>query len=182
MSDTDDDSDPLDGAAIGETRTVRESKTLHGINFEPLVYAGSDRQGMAEIVDVEIVKDDRDGYCDDIRVTWEGDITKTLPPRWDQCNEPRTEKEHKTAKRKKWIGRVITAVAAILPVAIAVAITIPVTERVFDGSLTINGEPMTMPSVWEILPMLGLILLLVGIIFWGVRGGLPRPGPGGRRV
>lgn len=165
------DADPLEGADVGETRTVRETKTLHGINMEPDVYYGSDRFGETRIADVEVVRGD-DGEADDIRVTWEGDVTKALPRRWDYCREPRTAAEERAATRKKWLGRAAKAVGFLLPVGVATLVASHVMNGL-SGDLTINGEPMVAPTAVELVPLVVMVMGLAAFFAWAVSGGIP---------
>lgn len=161
--------DPLDGADVGETRTVRRSKTLHGINFEPCEFYGSDRQADIRITDLEVVEDEREGYADDVRITWEADLTKRLPRNWDRHTEPVTAGEKRQQRRKKWLGRIAQAAALAIPFGIASAIA-AYTAQGLEG-MTINGEPMTVPPFVELLPALLLVFGLAGLIMWTIRGG-----------
>jgi hypothetical protein len=56
MSGQSGDDDPLEGADIGETRTVKREQTLHGINYTPNEYFGGDRNSDVELTDVEIIE------------------------------------------------------------------------------------------------------------------------------
>jgi len=167
-----DEIDPLEHAALGETVTVRKSKTLHSINFTPDEYFGSDRfPDHIEIVDVELV--DSDGAeAKDIRVTWEGEVTKQLPLHWDYHREPVTAAEKREARRKRWMKRL----GGVAPVAIMFGLVGVVSVTVMDelaGSMTIDGEPMVVPSNIEMAAMLGLMFVLALIIQYGVKGGFP---------
>lgn len=173
-----DDQDPLEGADVGETRTVRRSKTLHGINMEPMEFFGTDRQADIRVADLELVEDD-EGDLHDVEITWEADLTKNLPRRWDRCTEPRTEGEEKQARRRKWLNRISRASAVILPLVVSYAIGIHVVEGAFEN-ITINGEPMG-PVTWmDMAPTLGLVAVLTLILYYGLRGGLPRRAGVGR--
>ena len=171
MTDTDDD--PLAGAAIGETRTIRRSKTLSGIDLEPREFWGSDRQRDVSIADVEIVSDEHDDDIDDIRVAWEGEVTKTLPPRWDQCNEPRTDDERRDERRTRWAKKIIAAALLLVPIGIASVATYYLMQGL-SGSMTINGEPVTAPTPVELAASFALLMGITLVILWGIKGGLPR--------
>lgn len=158
------DEDPLRHADVGETKTIRQQKTLHGINFEPDVFYGSDRFGDARIVDVEILEDDRDGYADDVRITWEGEITKRLPERWDYCRQPRTDAERSAARRKKWIRRITRAAPLMFGVLLAVAIGTAVMGGLAD--VTVNGDPLVALSIYNFIGILAFVLGFAGFIAW----------------
>lgn len=166
-----DGGDPLDGADVGETRTVTRSKTLHGVDFEPREFYGTDRQRDIRIDDISVVGDDQ-GEPRDVEITWEAELTKCLPPRWDHAREPRTEAEEKQARRRKWMRRGISAVAALLPLGLVTVVTFHLLNAL-SGDLLINGEPMGPVSFVDILPALILVFGIAALIIWGVRGGFP---------
>jgi hypothetical protein len=159
MSGTD---DPLDGADVGETRHVERSKHFHGINFEPREFYGSDRLGDASITNIEIVENG-DGKADDFIVTWEGDVTKTLPRRWDECREPRTAEEEANAQKRKWLRRGIQTIS----VAVSMAIAVGVSHYLMSGlDLTMNGVAVGAPSAGMTLSIFVLLMLMFSIIRW----------------
>lgn len=167
----DENTDPLNGKDVGETVTVTESKTLHSINFTPDVYFGSDRFGDVEISDVEVIEGD-EGEAEDIRITWEGDITKQLPRRWDYHRDPVTQEEKSQQRKKKWLSRGAAALSLIVPSAVAVFIATRVMNSI-AGKMTVNGQAMTAPSTAETATVMGVILLLAAVIVYGMKGGLP---------
>jgi hypothetical protein len=159
MTDSD---DPLDGADVGETRHVERSKHFHGTNYEPREFYGSDRLGDPKITDIEIVEGE-DGNADDFIVTWEGDMTKTLPRRWDSCREPRTHEEETQARRRKWLRRGIQAVSVAVPMAIAVGVS----HYLMQGlDLTMNGVDVSAPTAGMTLSIFILGMLMFAIIRW----------------
>lgn len=163
--------DPLDGADIGETATVSETVDLYGINMAPDVFFGSDRFGDADIVDVEIVETDGEDY-NNIKVTWEGEMTKQLPLRWDYHREPVTEEEKRVASRRKWLYRGGRAAAVLIPMGLATWLAAVMMRRV-SGEMTINGEPVVAPTFAEMLPAMAAVLLLSALIMYGLKGGFP---------
>lgn len=161
---------PLDGADIGETRTVRESVELYTIDFKPDVYFGSDRIGRATAAGVEVAEDE-DGY-ETVVVTFEGEITKALPRRWDWCREPRTATEKKAQRRKRWLGKAATAFGVLLPLGIATGFTYLLMGRM-EGR-TIETGPMQPPGLEFYAGLIAFILFLL----WAI----PKlPGAVGRR-
>jgi len=154
MSDT--DSDPLEGAAIGEKRTVQRSKTLHGINFEPREFVGSDREADVEIADVEVIKGG-DGECDNVKVTWEAEMMKTLPRNWDTWEKPDTQ--------NVWVSRLAKVAAIVLPLGLAIGVA----HFLMQGlarRLTINGEPFVYgPSMMFPIVVLFVIVVVLGHYF-----------------
>lgn len=173
MSTTDDNRDLLRHADVGTTVTHRESKTLHSINYTPSSYFGSDRLvGDIDIVDVELIETDDNSCGPDIKVTWEGEVTKKLPPRWDRHTEPRTDTERRRDRRRRWGGIAIRVVAFFAPLVAAFWLTMETMERL-AGSMTIKGEPLAVPPTTDIVVMFGLFGGLAAIIFWGLNGGFP---------
>jgi hypothetical protein len=172
-------SDPLAGAAIGETRTVRTSKTLYSIDLTPDEYFGTDRfPDHIDIADVELVETDDMSCGPDIRITWEGEVTKQLPSRWDYHREPVTEEEKRTARRKTWAKRLGSVGITVGTLAFTGWIAAHVMQQ-FAG-VTINGEPMTVGSPTEIFVSMVPLLLVAALIAYGIQGGLPGM-VGGRR-
>lgn len=177
MSDTETETardDPLDGAAVGETRTVRKSKTLSGINFEPRAFYGSDRQGRPRIVNVEVVTDEHDDDVDDVRVTWEAEMTKCLPPRWDECDEPRTPKEARHERRSRWIGRVMGVISGMVPFVIAALIGLTTTNALADRSSNVEAVSITFS---DLIILIGFVTAFVYVVYLGVQYA---PGTAGR--
>lgn len=168
-SDTDDD--PLDGAPIGQTETVTETQTLRGINYVPDEFFGHDRFGEFGIADVEVIES-AEGDVDDIRVTWEGEMTKQLPRRWDQHNEPVTDEEKQQARRRKWLGWLSRAAVFVVPLGLISTIAVKLTQEV-SRELVINGEAATPPSMIDAVPVFILVLVMAGIIHIGIEGGFP---------
>jgi len=167
-----DDSDPLDGADVGETKTVRNTSQLWLGRLASEDGAGSDRFADHRLVDATVVTDE---YGDEmLRVTVESDVTKRLPHRWDTCREPRTDDERASQRRATWVRRGITAVATAIPLAIGVVVTNAVARSM--GSVTMNGETVTMPTGVELAPVVAIVAIVVAIVY-GIRY-LPRPGPG----
>lgn len=169
---TDDTDDPLDGADVGETRTVRRSTTLHGIDMEPQEFWGSDRLADRRIADAEVVENS-EGDPIDVALTWEADLTKTLPPRWDYCRDPRTEEEEAAARRKKWLGRSKKAVGfAVVPLVAwlpAMWFTSQLTQN-----MTINGQPIGPVGPTEVVISLAILAIAIVVTLFGVYGSLPR--------
>lgn len=165
------DDDPLDGADVGETRTVRRELYLHGVDMEPVEFYGMDRSADIRIADLEVCENS-EGEPRDVRITWEADVTKHLPPRWDQATEPRTVEEMRVARRTRWLKTAARALAVLLPVGIALGVAYWMMQGL-DGSVTINGEPLRPPPVLETLPVVLLVVVIVWLISWGVRGGFP---------
>lgn len=170
-------SDPLDGAAIGETVTIRESVDLPVINFSPDVYFGSDRFGDCDVAGLELVED-ADGH-EAVRVVFEGEVTKQLPRRWDYHREPVTAEEKRAHWRKTWLKRAGQAAAFVLPFAFAGLIA----TRVMNGlaGVTLNGEPMAPASGTDIWLSVVPILVVAALIAYGLQGGFPGTVRGGHR-
>lgn len=166
--------DPLEHADIGTTHTIRKSKTLHSINYTPDEFFGSDRfPDHIDIVDVELVETDDMSCGPDIKITWEGDVTKRLPRRWDYHAEPVTDAERKQARRVKWARRLITPAITLGTVVFAVFLATEVTRRA-AGQMTINGEAVAAPSFASVVPSVVVLALLAWMIVYGLKGGFPR--------
>lgn len=164
--------DPLEGADVGETRTVRRSRTLNPIDLQPSAFWGTDRQGEARIVDVDVIQDEDHAFADEVRITWEANLTKKLPRNWDKAKEPRTEAEEKSARRRKWIKRIAGTVAVVLPFGVVTAISMYLTRSAL-GEISINGEPMTAPTWPEMLPVAVPLFLVAMVLYYGLGGGFP---------
>lgn len=163
--------DPLQNADIGETVTVRESKTIHSIDITPNVFFGDDRFTDVEVSDVEIVEGA--GESGDIRITWEGDVTKQLPSRWDYHADPVTEEEKREARRKRRF-RIFARVASIMfPIGAATIIAAHVFNKLAE-SMVVNGQPIGPVTAANILPSVAIIMLVSAVIIYGLNGGLPR--------
>lgn len=150
--------DPLEGADVGETRTVNRETTVPGIDLEPREFWGRDRQRELSNVDVDLVQNDEDDIPD-VKVTWEAEVTKNLPPKWDQCNEPRTPEEERQERRWKWISRGVKAAGVLLPLAGAAWLATYLTNATLAG-MTIDGEPVSPVGVEAALPVIALAVLM----------------------
>lgn len=174
---TSDSDDPLEGAAVGETRTVTHEETFLGVDFEPREFWGTDRVSDASIQEVEIIE--HDDRADDLRVVWEGEVTKTLPRNWDDVSQTPPTASEKTARR---LARYASKLIPVVVVAGAFALAMNITNAVFEGAdISVNGEPIVPapePSIWITVALFGL---LGWIIIYAVSGGLPRPTGGNRR-
>lgn len=175
---TNDDTDPLGGADIGETHTVRESVELHTVDFEPGVYYGSDRFGRASVERIEVTENE---YGDEtVVVTFEGELTKALPPRWDEYREPLTDAEQQAARRKVWLGRLGNAAAIVVPMLGASVLANHLMQAI-SGDMTVNGEAVTAPGTGEMAMITGAMLVLAAVVFYAANEVLPPRVVGGRR-
>lgn len=170
--------DPLDGADVGETRAVRESVDLHTAEFRPAAFYGTDRIGTGDVAGIEVVEDE---YGDEVvRVDFEGDLTKALPPRWDYCAEPVTEEQRRSERRWRWASRLGRwgVHAAMFGVSVLIA------HRLMQdvaGKLTVNGEPMHAPTLPELAAPFAVLFLLLVVFEAVVIPRLPRRASGGWR-
>lgn len=149
--------DPLDGADVGETRTVRESVDLYTVDFEPDVFYGSDRFSDTEIADVEVAENEHGDRK--LVVTFEGEVTKALPRRWDRAREPLTEREERTARRREWVMKALATGGLLAP---AVVATVVATWAMDAGDMTVNGEPMQAPGI----EFFGAFFVFVFVVLW----------------
>ncbi|MFW6382890.1 MAG: hypothetical protein ACOCZD_02500 [Haloferacaceae archaeon] len=167
-----DNTDPLDGADIGETETVTVRRRLWVGDLESDACRGSDRIADSEVVDTEIVVNDGEEY---LAVTIESDVTKRLPRNWDTCREPRTHSERVAARRRRWRRRAGTAI----PLVAAVALSFAITSQVYPAfAATMLVE--TMPTFWEIAPATAVIVAIATLITLYMSGdpAAPRFGTG----
>jgi len=172
-----DSDDPLENAPIGETTTQQFEQTLDC--FGPLYreFGGSDRDFDADVADIEVVDT---GYgTPEIQVTWEADVTKTLPRHWFSLS--RTPSESSSDLHSK-LSRYDTAIVSAGTIAFTSVVVAVITNNVLESmaGTTINGEPITVPpdvSIWLAVFSAGIFLW---IIRWAVSGGLP-PQMGVRR-
>jgi len=153
--------DPLEDAAPGETVRVVESKELHEVNYTPRVYFGTDRDASdIELANAEIVDGD-DGEGQMIRLTWEGDVTKTvprLPAWWDDGlgfdpDDGTVASERPTPLR--W--QAVKAGVLAAPFVIATGVT-EFLMRSISGEMSINGEPMVYVP-WTIVIVMTLVMM-----------------------
>lgn len=166
--------DPLEGADVGESKFVSETRTIHAIDLQPDAFRGSDRFGEVTVGDIEVVEDE---YGDDeIQITLEGEVTKQLPARWDYHREPVTEAEKIKAKRRTWSRRVGRAVATLVPIGIATVASWNVMGAL-RSDMTINGEPVAAlePQVFYLL-FVFMVLAASAIYLWlpGIAGSSQR--------
>jgi len=148
--------DPMDGAAVGETRTLTHEVDIYPVDYEPREWFGDDRnREQLRIADTEAVTDE---YGDEqLRVTFAADVTKQLPESFDTV----ASVDSVTPPEPTLWDRVPTEV---VPVLVGIGVSGAVGYTVM-GSLsnaaTINGEPVTAPS-----PMAMIIMMaLIGIVY-----------------
>lgn len=165
-----DDTDPLRHAAVGETIKVEESRVLHAINYEPDEFYGVDRERKdIRISDLEVIETDTG---EDIRITWEGEVTKTLPPRWDYRDEPVTDSEKARERRQKWISRGLTTLGLVVPLVVSTFVASTLMNAL-DGQMTINGDPFTAPPTFVPVLVVAMLVFLAWVVQWAAKGGIP---------
>ena len=169
-----DATDPLEGADVGETETVTETRELWLGALASDDTRGSDRFADHRVSGVEVVTDE---YGDEmLAVTVASETTKRLPHRWDYAKEPRTESEQAAAGRRRWIGHGITAGVTAATFGIGVAVMDRVAESM-AGDVTINSEPVVLPTGAELIGPLLVIFAIAALVISAIRV-MPRPGPG----
>lgn len=168
------DDDPLDGADIGDTATVREESEIWvGDGLTNQFSVGTDRFADTEVVDMSVRIDEYGEQY--IKVTTESKVTKTLPRKWDQCKEPRTASERRQRRLATWGSRI----AQLLPIPVTLGIGLAVTHRVMsrlDGEVMFGGDPLTYSAI-DLIPVVMIVLISVAVVFAVPR--LPRPAPRG---
>jgi hypothetical protein len=153
-----DDSDPLEGADIGETRRV-ESTGEHSLWSSTAVdpFVGFDRDATnIEIESAEIVGEEGN---ERVEITYAADVTKTLRPHWRDGLDKEPDKsvggvKSERASRVQRIGGLLLGAAVSIGVGVAVM-------RHVTGSLA--GKTVTFgpqPSLMDIAPAVGTIGLL----------------------
>lgn len=168
--------DPLDGADVGQTETVRETVEMSVWDMTPCVYYGDDRRSDVTLEDVEVVGD---GDNERVVLTYSGEVTKVLPRNWDYSREPLTESEARSQRRKKLLAKAAGVVSVLVPVVMATWISAHI-MRAVAGEFTINGQPMPAISMTETFMIATAVLALSAIIGYGVQGNFPRVA--GRRI
>jgi len=173
------DDDPLDGAAVGETRTDEHTVTLSTVTYTPSEWYGTDRDVEMSVADVEIVDADHPDDPECVKVTYEAELTQHLSHNWDYCKEPRTEteeqREQKRQWRKKWGRRVSLAIGTLIPIVVTVFVTDGIMSRVSgEGPF----EEVAAPGLGEIIGIVGFLLLFALFALWAIQR---LPAPGSRR-
>ena len=155
------DTDPLEGAAVGETRTVRV--TDHDSPWYRTatdVFSGSDRDcGPIRLVDARV---EGDPGNEDLILEWEVDVTKQLPRGWDRpiTDHPRYVRDQPQTTKQRARHLVGKALSIVLPVGFAFGIAALIFDRMEPIELTINGETTTFPlSLSEMAPVLMTVAL-----------------------
>jgi len=172
------DADPLDGAAIGETREFGGVAEIYAMDLVDWSWQGTDRETTVDVTDVELIETD-DGETV-VAIHYDGEATQLLPRRWDECEAPRTDAERRGARRRRWLRRGARAV----PLAIGVAVATSVLAAVFPAISRVSmrlSETTTAPTVLDVLPGVALIFSLAAVLVWGLSGGLPGGFYGGLR-
>jgi len=160
-----DQNDPLEGAAVGETRTWEHQVTVDTVEMLPREAFGGDRElQRAEVADVEVVPADHPEDPDDVRIRYEVETTKHLPPRWDRCNEPLTAAEQKRERARTWGRRIGRAMPVLVVLMVSTAFSVALTNELTQ-SLTINGEPVGGQGPAAIAPAVLLVGIAAAIVF-----------------
>jgi len=158
--------DPLDGADVGETATVSRTVELRGVDYGPGEAFASDRMhGDLKVASVDVVE--RDEY-ESVEVTFETEVTKILPRRWDRRVAPVTDSERRQARRQKWLASASKLAAFVIPTIVSVAVGLHVINNL---AMTVNGEMVSAPDP---IPFLAFVGIITAIVSYAVGGGLPR--------
>lgn len=152
--------DPLDGAAVGETRTFQHETRVDTVSRLPPKYCGTDRDIDVSVADVEVVDSAHPDDPEDVRITYDVEATKYLPRRWDQCQEPRTEREERQARRKRWSKFALEASVTLVTIGAVVGLGTHITNKVTTG-LTVGGE--TVDPIGPMVPV--TVFVAVGILW-----------------
>lgn len=172
-----DESDPLDGAKIGETRTVaREDRRWVGFIVDEELY-GDDRETSIDVTDIYL--DENDHGEREVVVEYDAELTQKLPAKWDVSDMPRTEREAKAERRNKWLRRC----AKLAPLAVTGVVVFGVTSLAFPAISRVSmevSETTTAPSFMDVMPSVALVFIIAAVIVYGLSGGLPGAVRGGR--
>jgi hypothetical protein len=173
------DDDPLDGAAVGETRTVRHTEEF------PLwdavwdsEFLGDDRQVRdIEIADAAVVGPEGNEY---VVIEFEGEAMKTLPRgAFSVVEEPEPASQSGSSRWRRSLAWVTQAISILLPLTFAVLVA-HLSMQALSQDVMINGQELTAPPLWQVLGFAWFALVIFILILWGVAGGLPRPVGGAR--
>jgi len=158
--------DPMDGARVGETRTLTRTVDIYPVDYEPSEWFGRDRDRQAlRVGDTEVYTEE---YGDEqLRVTIEADVTKQLPATFDSVET----KPSQTETPSFWKHLAGEAVALAIGVGISLGTAWWVSNTVLQ-EVTVNGEPLVGVSL---IPVVILTLFAV-ILVRGFAGGFPGPG------
>lgn len=179
MSASEDESvDPLEGADVGETAEVTGVMETWVGDYRLEGMEGSDRHINDIDVEAETYTDEHGEHM--IRLTFDGEVMKTIPRRWDYSRDPLTEEEEQVARRRKWLGRVAGVAEFVLPFGFSLWLAMQVMNAI-SGEMTINGEPITAPTFVELAPVVVTVFILSAVIMYGLQGGFPGGFYGGAR-
>jgi len=158
-----DESEPLDGADVGDTATVTETQELWIGDLAHDDTRGSDRFADHRVTDTEVVTDE---YGEQVlRVTVASDMTKRVGRNWDR--EPWGGAESGSESRSTWVRRAINAGVTGLSLAIGLVVTNRVARRL-NSEVTINGEPAAMPTGAELLGPVLVIVAVALVVLWAL--------------
>lgn len=157
------DDDPLEHADVGQTESIEEDVTIWQRRHEPNVFEGRDRVGDAEITDVEFVEDEYGERC--LKLTYRGEVTKTLAPNWDHCEEPRNAAEAKQQRRATWAQKLATGIGIAFGLFVIPAISVVFVNDALS-KITINGESAGGVSWFGYGLLVTLVLLLLAVRRW----------------
>lgn len=164
---TEEEPDPLDGAAVGETRRVRitDRFCLWGsVGVEPII--GSDRDhGSIQLVDVRVEGSPGD---EELVIEWETDVTKQLPRYWDRpvTEHPRYVREQPVTRKRRLLNGLVELVAFLIPVGIVIGVGMFLTSIMDPIEIQIGGETTTFPvPIFEMGPVVGVVLFIAFVIW-----------------
>lgn len=155
--------DPLDGAAIGETRTLAVEIEQPVWDFWIVKdWIGSDRDSSnIRLTDVEFVNDPGD---EQIVFELEADVTKQLPRKWDQpiTEHPRYIRNQPQTKSQRLRSIVLRAIPTLVAMIVTVGVAMAVMSEL--STITVNGEPVMFSPV-ELLPVVALVMGIAALIY-----------------
>ena len=172
---TDNDTDPLDGADVGETETVSKTRELWLGDIASDAVRGSDRFADHRLADATLVTDEHGEKH--LSVTVESDVTKRLPRQWDRARERDTA--NASTVQRPWWPVVTHAVALALPVVVGSAVTARLMSEMEGETMVQAGTAPTFAELF--MPTALVVVLLLLLINRGMKGALPRPTGGDGR-
>lgn len=173
------DDDPLAGADIGETRTI-ESENEFSLWDSRAVgpFLGFDREAAdVEVKSAEIVGEEGN---ERVRITYSGDVTKTLRPHWRQEleREPREPRDTPTAGLPTAQRVASFLIAAAVSVGVAMFVTQSLFGRMAGETIEISARA---PTVFDLAPAVAAIIVLGMLIVLALPYAPGMAGRGGMR-
>jgi uncharacterized membrane protein YidH (DUF202 family) len=146
------DSDTLKNAELGETAAYENELEWYGFNTVPDDLNRRDLTQKLTDAEAEIVTNEHGNQ--DVVVTVEGEVMKTLPRRWESFPREQPSSVENTKKN---------TLATVLSGLVATGISVLVISRFNQAmsNVTVNGEPLGPVPIWEFLSVILFVFALV---------------------